>query len=80
MTSGPALLSTGDLFGFAEAQGRVARPDHLTVYPRVIALAKVDLKSRSPYGTVKSQERIFADPARASAVSGTTSPAIHCMI
>lgn len=63
---GPALLTTGDLFGFAEAQGRVARPDHLTVYPRVIPLAKVDLKSRSPYGTVKSQERIFADPARVS--------------
>ena len=36
MTSARRFLSTGDLFGFAEAQGRVARPDHLTVYPRVI--------------------------------------------
>jgi uncharacterized protein (DUF58 family) len=61
---GPAMLATGDLFGFAETRGRLADPDHLTVYPRVIPLARLDLQSRSPYGTVKSRERIFADPAR----------------
>jgi uncharacterized protein (DUF58 family) len=63
---GPAMLHTGDLFGFAEAQGQLREPDHLVVYPRVVPLARVNLDSRSPYGTVKSQQRIFADPARVS--------------
>ena len=61
---GPALLSTGDLFGFAEEKGQIDALDHLTVYPRVFPLSHVDLVSRSPYGTIKSQQPIFADPAR----------------
>lgn len=61
---GPAALSTGDLFGFSEAQGQVEALDHLTVYPRVIPLAHVALTSRAPHGTIKSQQHIFADPAR----------------
>ncbi len=61
---GPALLGTGDLFGFAEAQGRVEALDHLTVYPRVIPLVHVDLTSRAPHGTLRSQQPIFADPTR----------------
>jgi uncharacterized protein (DUF58 family) len=61
---GPALLTTGDLFGFSEERGQVEALDHLTVYPRVISLTHVDLVSRSPYGVIKSQQPIFADPAR----------------
>lgn len=63
---GPTVLSTGDLFGFTETRGRAEKSDHLTVYPKVIALSQVGLTSRAPYGTIKSQERIFADPARVS--------------
>jgi uncharacterized protein (DUF58 family) len=65
---GPTILGAGDLFGFAESQGRYDQPDHLTVYPRVIPLASVALASRSPHGTVKSQQPIFADPARVKGV------------
>jgi uncharacterized protein (DUF58 family) len=61
---GPLRLGTGDLFGFAEAQGRAVTGQHLTVYPRVIPLAHVDLLSRAPYGTIRSQQHIFADPTR----------------
>jgi uncharacterized protein (DUF58 family) len=61
---GPTAMSTGDLFGFAEAQGRLETLDHLTVYPRVIPLARIDLASRAPHGGIKSQQPIFADPAR----------------
>ncbi len=61
---GPAIFSTGDLFGFAKSAGRQEQEDHLTVYPRVIPLSQVDLTSRSPHGTIKSQQPIFADPAR----------------
>ncbi|MBM4456868.1 MAG: DUF58 domain-containing protein [Chloroflexi bacterium] len=65
---GPALLSTGDLFGFAEAHGRMEQRDYLTVYPRVIPLGQLRLTSRSPLGTIKSQQHIFADPARITGV------------
>jgi uncharacterized protein (DUF58 family) len=61
---GPTALSTGDLFGFAENQGRYEQRDHLTVYPRVIPLTAAELTSRSPHGTIKSGQPIFADPAR----------------
>ena len=59
---GPLMLGTGDLFGFAQAAGRVVGAEHITVYPRVIPLARLRLQSRAPYGTVKSRGRIFADP------------------
>lgn len=61
---GPTAMTVGDLFGFAEAQGRLETLDHLTVYPRVIPLTHVDLTSRSPHGSIASQQRIFADPTR----------------
>jgi len=61
---GPARLSMGDLFGFAEVNVMVEQRDYLTVYPRVIPLAKVDLISRSPHGTIRSRQPIFQDPDR----------------
>ncbi len=61
---GPGVLRTGDLFGFAEAEGTFDVPSYLVVYPRVIPLAHVALSSRSPHGTVASREQIFADPTR----------------
>jgi uncharacterized protein (DUF58 family) len=61
---GPLRLSTGDLFGFAETQAQVLTEDYLFIYPRVVPLAGVNLRSRAPYGTVSSQQRIFADPTR----------------
>ncbi len=61
---GPTALAAGDLFGFAETQGRLDALDHLTVYPRVIPLAHVALSSRSPHGAIRSQQPIFADPTR----------------
>ncbi|HEX9115102.1 MAG TPA: DUF58 domain-containing protein [Anaerolineae bacterium] len=61
---GPLQLKTGDLFGFAQAGGRVITEDHITVYPYVVPLAQVHFQSRAPYGTIKSRQRIFADPTR----------------
>ena len=61
---GPALMSLGDLFGFAETHGETEGRDHLTVYPRVIPLAHTELASRAPLGTIKSRQQIYADPAR----------------
>jgi uncharacterized protein (DUF58 family) len=65
---GPARLTLGDLFGFAETTVQVEHRDHLTVYPRVIPLAQVTLASRTPHGTIRSRQPIFADPARVTGV------------
>ncbi len=65
---GPGLVRLGDLFGFAETGGLFEESRHLTVYPRVIPLAHGELSSRSPHGTIKSRQHIFADPARVSGI------------
>ena len=65
---GPLCVTSGDLFGFAEAERREAITDHLTVYPEIIPLTRLGFPSRSPFGTIKSRQRIFEDPARVSGV------------
>ena len=61
---GPLYLSSSDLFGLAQEQRSQLPPSHLTVYPRLIPLSQLGLPSRLPFGTVASQQRLFADPAR----------------
>jgi uncharacterized protein (DUF58 family) len=61
---GPLLLSSGDLFGFADVQTRAEAVRYLTVYPRIIPLTGLALPSRLPFGTLISTQRIFEDPAR----------------
>lgn len=65
---GPGRLNTGDLFGFAEAQGTSDERRPLVVYPRVVPLAYAPLNSRAPYGTIASRQPIFADPTRVNGV------------
>ncbi len=61
---GPGVLSTGDLFGFAESRSLFDEPRPLIVYPKVVPLTYVNLSSRSPLGTIGSRQHIFSDPAR----------------
>lgn len=65
---GPGRLSTGDLFGFAQAESLYDEPRHLTVYPRVVPLADVGITSHAPHGVIKSAHPIFADPSRISGI------------
>ncbi len=65
---GPGRVTSGDLFGFAEVQGGAEEGRALVVYPRVIPLANAPLTSRSPHGTIRSRQPIFADPARVNGV------------
>lgn len=60
---GPLYLRGGDLFGWNEEHSQSGR-SYLTVYPRIIPLSKLGLPSRLPFGTVTSQQRLFADPSR----------------
>jgi uncharacterized protein (DUF58 family) len=65
---GPLDLTGGDLFGFAEASSQKPTIDYLTVYPEIIPLTQLGLPSKSPFGTIRSQHRIFEDPARVTGV------------
>jgi uncharacterized protein (DUF58 family) len=61
---GPLYIMTGDLFGlYRERQGQVPA-SYFTVYPRIVPLNQLGLPSRLPFGTIASQQRLFADPAR----------------
>lgn len=80
-TVGPLTLTTGDLFGFAEATWQEQNPVHVTVYPEVLPLYKFGLPSRSPFGTLAARQRIFEDPNRMAGVrayaSGDSMRRIH---
>ncbi len=62
---GPLYLSSGDIFGFAEGDlQREGKPHHLTVFPKIVPLTHFELPSRSPMGTLRHTQPIFADPSR----------------
>ncbi len=63
-TLGPISLNTGDLFGFTEAQAQGPAVNYITVYPRIIPLTRLGISSHLPFGTVRTRQRIFEDPAR----------------
>ncbi len=61
---GPLRFVTSDLFGLTSEIHGYIPPNYLTVYPRIVPLAHLGLPSRLPFGTVVSNQRLFADPAR----------------
>ena len=63
-TIGPLHISSGDLLGLTNERQSEGAADHLTVYPRVVALTDVKLPSRSPMGTMRHKQPIFEDPTR----------------
>jgi uncharacterized protein (DUF58 family) len=67
-TVGPLQLSNGDLFGFVQSAWEELSPMNITVYPQVLPLSKLGLRSRLPFGNLKSRQRIFEDPTRMAGV------------
>ena len=65
---GPAQLHFGDVFGFFERMLSTQTPHYLTVYPKIIPLADLDLPSRSPFGQFRTNEIIYEDPSRVAGV------------
>lgn len=78
---GPLRLTTGDLFGFAQAAWEESERPHITVYPKVLTLEQLGLPSRLPFGTLRSHQRLFMDPTRMAGVrpyvSGDSMRHIH---
>lgn len=61
---GPLFLNTGDLFGFADGERKDVIPDYITVYPEIVSLSRLGLPSKSLFGTIKTPQQIYEDPAR----------------
>ena len=62
---GPIFFTSNDILGLSETDQRLEGiQEHLTVYPKIIPLTKVDFQSRSPLGTLRHHQPIFEDPTR----------------
>ncbi|HMA35242.1 MAG TPA: DUF58 domain-containing protein [Chloroflexia bacterium] len=63
-TLGPAQLQTGDLLGVRQLALQAPEPRRLTVYPRVVPLARLGLPTRSPLVALPARAPLFEDPSR----------------
>lgn len=61
---GPLQVDVGDVFGFHTRSMATAAPSYLTVYPKILSLQQLGLPSKSPFGSLKTNEIIYEDPAR----------------
>ena len=61
---GPLSLSSSDPFGLTQESIRWISFGTTIVYPRVVPVAEMGLPSRSPFGHLKTQQRLYEDPSR----------------
>ena len=61
---GPLNLSSGDPFGLDQTSIRWIPFQTTIVYPKVVPVADLGLPSRSPFGHLKTQQRLYQDPSR----------------
>lgn len=63
-TFGPAVLSTGDGFGFFSTTGMLPKRDRLIIYPHIYPVAELRLPSKNPFGERGAKTQLFEDPLR----------------
>jgi len=61
---GPLNWECGDLLGFKEYSGLIEKSSFLIVYPRILALERLGLPSRLPYGETSWPRPLYQDPVR----------------
>lgn len=61
---GPAVLSSGDLFGFRTRYLDLPLKQTLLVYPKVVPLDHLPLRAARPMGDYAAQRRVLTDPLR----------------
>jgi len=61
---GPAMLNTGDGFGFFSSKARLPGTQRLIVYPKIYSVAELQLPSKNPFGDVRATQSLFEDPLR----------------
>lgn len=65
---GPAVIRSGDVFGFGQREKTVGEIDHLLIYPRIVPVEELGFPSKQPFGDFRARERLFEDPTRLRAV------------
>ncbi len=65
---GPALISSGDLFGFRERWREERTLDTVLVYPKIVSVEKLGLQAARPFGDLATERRIMEDPLSLAAV------------
>lgn len=63
-TFGPVRVRTGDLFGLFRQEGGHGQIDRLIVYPKILPVEALGLPPKDLFGEVRTQLKIFEDPAR----------------
>jgi len=61
---GPAMLTSGDMFGFQRQYRQDEEQTVLTVYPRIFPMDTLGLPTNKPVGDWKSERKIVDDPMR----------------
>jgi uncharacterized protein (DUF58 family) len=62
---GPAVLRSGDVFGFSTRELEFSQEDYLLVYPKVVTLEGLGFPPRDPFGEVPLRRQwLFEDPLR----------------
>ncbi len=61
---GPALLRSGDIFGFFPTEAQDSRVHHLTVLPKVLPLREIGLPAQRPFGETAAGSPLFEDQSR----------------
>lgn len=63
-TFGPAMLRSGDLFGFLTKSEREKQLQYLLVYPLIVPLSSFKLPPKHPFGDRRAPRRLLEDPSR----------------
>jgi uncharacterized protein (DUF58 family) len=61
---GPAVMRSGDLFGFLSNEQTYENLQYLLVYPLVVPLTRFSLPARHPFGDRRTPRRLLEDPSR----------------
>jgi uncharacterized protein (DUF58 family) len=65
---GPAIVTTGDAFGFFTPSKRQQDADHLIIYPRIYTVAEMRLPTKHPFGPAVTPNSLYQDPLRTAGV------------
>jgi uncharacterized protein (DUF58 family) len=61
---GPAIINSGDPFGFFRNQTIAEGQHHLLVYPKIVPLEELGIPSRHPFGDLRIRKHLFEDPVQ----------------
>ena len=65
---GPDRLRSGDLFGFFRREIVFEKLDYLLVYPRLVPLEKLGIRSQQLFGDIRLKQHLFQDPVLTAGV------------